>query len=192
MGENPQLIRLTGLHIMLAQWWRWSVQATAQTTGQPRFKFSSMCKPLEWIRSLTKIRTATYAKTYPGAVYTAIEVGIIFCKEFQNYNQIIKGDYPPTLCERQARPSRHRPGECGWVHPSMVTGTWFLYWYSFLRLASRFCKWLAGCFAFGKVTLWYLSPFQIKLDRDIRFLKKKVQPICLPSKILAQAGYNLT
>ena len=116
VGENPQLIWLTGLLIMLAQWWQWSAQATAQTTGLLWFKFCSMCKPLEWICSLTKIRTATYAKTYPGAVYTAIEVGIIFCKEFQNDNQIIKGDYPPTLCEKQARPSGHRPGECGWVH----------------------------------------------------------------------------
>ena len=56
--------------------------------------------------SLTKIRTPTYARTYPGAVYTAIEVGnVFFCSQCQP-----QGDNPPRLCEKQARPSRYSSG----------------------------------------------------------------------------------
>ena len=184
---------LTGSHIMLAQWWQWSAQATAQTTGQLCFKYLITAKPLEWIRSLTKIRTATYAKTYPGAVYTAIEVGIISLQRKPTW-QAKKQRWLSTHTMWKTSATKRTSPWWVWMgtQPSMLTATWFGSWYSFLRLASGFCKWLAGCFTFGKVTLWYISPFQIKLDRDIRFLKKKVQPICLPSKILAQAGYTLT
>ena len=154
VGENPQLIWLTGSHIMLAQWWQWSAQATAQTTGLLWFKFCSMCKPLEWICSLTKIRTATYAKTYPGAVYTAIEVGIIILQRRPKW----QANNPRWLSTHTMwKTSATKRTSPWWVwmgtQPSMLTATWFRYWYFFLRLASRFCKWLAECFAFGKVTL---------------------------------------
>ena len=44
-----------------------------------------------------------------------------------------------------------------------------------------------------KSTFRVLKNFsQIKLDREIKFKPKKVQPICLPSKIQEQASHLLT
>ena len=78
---------LSELIIMWALRWRWSVQVLVRTTGwsqitiKETLSLGAWCTALfdqSYLSRVTKMQNPAYADTYPGAVYTAEEVEIVF------------------------------------------------------------------------------------------------------------------